>query len=206
MDHMRFKANLTAATYVAHGLDESAQEEFELHLMSCPECIDDVEAWRAIEKHMPRADVAATPAAPRARPALGDWRLAASLVAIGCIGAAGGWYGRTLADPGLARTAFFNAAALTRGASDCEPLRLAPDTERVVLRVAGIASDRKVVALTAGAEPLGARAYSARRQSDGSWLLQFAPATLARGALRLESQGANGSAEPLGCVSAQLTP
>jgi len=48
MDHMRFKANLTAASYVAHGLEDSVQEEFELHLMSCPECVDDVEAWRAI--------------------------------------------------------------------------------------------------------------------------------------------------------------
>jgi hypothetical protein len=37
MDHIRFKANLTAATYVSHGLDESMQEDFELHLMSCPE-------------------------------------------------------------------------------------------------------------------------------------------------------------------------
>ena len=59
MDHMRFKANLTAASYVARGLDESTQEDFELHLMSCPECVDDVEAWRAIEKHMPKAEGAA---------------------------------------------------------------------------------------------------------------------------------------------------
>jgi hypothetical protein len=205
MDHMRFKANLTAATYVAHGLDESAQEDFELHLMSCTECVDDVEAWRAIEKHMPRDADALAPPAAAARPAL-HWRLAASLVAIGFVGAMGGWYGRTLADPELARTAFFNAAPLTRGASDCAALRLAPDMERVVVRIAGIARDRKVVALTAGGEPLGTGAYSARRQSDGSWLVQFTPATLARGAMYLASDGGSGSPEPLGCVSAQLTP
>ena len=67
MDHMRFKANLTAATYVSRGLDESMQEDFELHLMSCPECVDDVESWRAIEKHMPRDDGAVGARAAPAR-------------------------------------------------------------------------------------------------------------------------------------------
>jgi hypothetical protein len=158
MDHMRFKANLTAATYVAHGLDEGAQEDFELHLMSCPECVDDVEAWRAIEKHLPReAD-----AAGAARPALRHWRLAASLVGIGLVGAAGGWFARSLGDPGLGGTAFFNVAPLSRGASDCMPLRFAPGTERIVVRVAGVASDRKVVALNPGGEELAARAYGPR--------------------------------------------
>jgi hypothetical protein len=205
MDHMRFKANLTAATYVAHGLDESAQEDFELHLMSCPECVDDVEAWRAIEKHMPReADAAVARAAPE-RAALRHWRLAASLVGIGIVGAAGGWYARSFADPELGGTAFFNVAPVSRGASDCVPLKFAPSTERIVLRVAGVASDRKVMALNPGGEELAAREYSARRQIDGSWLLQFPAATLARRAIRLESAGDAATAEPLGCVSAQLT-
>jgi len=47
MDHIQFKANQTAAGYVANGLDESTQEAFELHLMGCSECVEDVEVWRA---------------------------------------------------------------------------------------------------------------------------------------------------------------
>src|ERR1039457_349059 len=147
MDHMRLKANLTAATYVSHGLDESAQEDFELHLMSCPECVDDVEAWRAIEKHMPREARAVVPRAAPVRAALKHWRLAASLIGIGIVGAGGGWYGRAITDPELDRLAFFNAVPVIRGAFDCMPLKFAPDTQRIVLRVAGVASDRKVVAL-----------------------------------------------------------
>ena len=206
MDHLRFKADQTAAIYVSRGLDASAQEDFELHLMSCPECVDDVEAWRAIEEHMPRA---ARPAVPRAASASGgfrQWRLAASLVAIGILGAAGGWYARTFADPALDRTAFFNALPLSRGAFDCMPLKFAADTRQVVLRVAGVGSDRRVVALNSRGEELAARGYSARRQADGSWLLTFAADTIARRAIHLESRAATGPAEPLGCISAELTP
>jgi hypothetical protein len=205
MDHMRYKANLTAASYVARGLDESTQEDFELHLMSCPECVDDVEAWRALEKHMPSAErTAVAPIAP-ARASLNRWRLAASLVAIGMIGAASGWYWRGFADPDLDKTEFFNTLPLTRGAY-CTPLKYAADTQRVVLRIAGVASDRKVVALTPQGEALAARSYSARRQTDGSWLLQFAAASLTPRAIRLESQGATGPGESLGCISAQIAP
>jgi hypothetical protein len=206
MNHLRFKADQTAASYVSRGLDESAQEDFELHLMSCAECVDDVEAWRAIEQHMPRA---AQPSVPRAAVAGGgfrQWRLAASLVGIGIVGAAGGWYAHPLVDPELDRTAFFNALPLSRGAFDCMPLKFAADTRRVVLRIAGVGSDRRVVALNARGEELAARGYSARRQSDGSWLLQFAADTIARRALRLESRAATGPAEPLGCISAELAP
>ena len=205
MDHMRFKANLTAATYVSHGLDDGAQEDFELHLMSCTECVDDVEAWRAIEAHMPRAERAAAPRTPTMNRALRHWRLAASLVGIGIVGAATGWYGRALSDP-LAGTAFFNALPASRGAIDCMTLRVAPGTERVVLRVAGVASDRRVMALDRNGEELAMRGYSARRQADGSWLLQFAAAALAHGAIPLQSYGESAAAAPLGCVSAQATP
>ena len=202
MDHMRFKANLTAASYVAHGLEENVQEDFELHLMSCAECVDDVEAWRAIEKHMPREERAVPARAAAVRASLSHWRLAASLVGIGIVGAASGWYWRGFADPELARTAFFNAAPVSRG-SDCTALKLAPDTERIALRVAGVASDRRLVALDSRGEPL-ARGSGARRQADGSWLVQFSPAALTQGAVRLEAAGADGSSEPLACVSAQL--
>ncbi|HEY4873326.1 MAG TPA: zf-HC2 domain-containing protein [Steroidobacteraceae bacterium] len=205
MDHMRFKSNLTAASYVARGLDESTQEDFELHLMSCPECVDDVEAWRAIEKHMPKAERAVVARAAPAHASLKRWRLAASLVGIGIVGAASGWYWRGFADPDLDKTEFFNTLPLTRGAY-CTPLKYAADTQRVVLRVAGVASDRKVVALAPQGEALAARSYSARRQTDGSWLLQFAAASLTPRAIRLESQGTTGPSEPLGCISAQSAP
>jgi hypothetical protein len=206
MDHARFKADQTAAIYVSRGLDASAEEDFELHLMSCPECVDDVEAWRAIEAHMPRE---AQPAAPLAASASGgfkEWRLAASLVAIGILGAAGGWYARTFADPTLERTAFFNQLPLSRGGLECMPLKFAANTRQVVLRVAGVGSDRRVVALNAGGGELAARGYSARRQTDGSWLLTFAADTIARHAIRLESHAATGPAQPLGCVSSELPP
>jgi hypothetical protein len=203
MDHLRFKADQTAALYVASGLDESAQENFELHLLSCAECIDDVEAWRAIGAHLPRAARAA-PQAAAASGGFNQWRLAASLATIGIIGAVGGWYARPIADPGLEQTAFFNALPVSRGAFDCMPLKFAADTRQVVVRVAGVASDRRVVALDARGEELSARGYSARRQTDGSWLVQFAADTITRRALHLESWGAAGPTEPLGCVSAEL--
>jgi hypothetical protein len=206
MDHLHFKADQTAAIYVSRGLDEQTQEDFELHLMSCPDCVNDVEAWRAIEAHMPPS------AQPRVeRTALGvgalrKWRLAASLIGIGIVGAASGWYARPLADPDLEKTAFFNALPVGRGAFDCMPLKFAPDTRWVVLRVAGVANDREVTALNSSGDPLTASGYSARRQPDGSWVLQFATATLSRRAIHLESNGTAGPAEPLGCVSAEVTP
>jgi len=205
MDHLRFKADQTAAIYVSRGLDESAQEDFELHLMSCPECVSDVEAWRAIEAHMPRDAHPAVPLVPDASGAF-KWRLAASLAAIGLIGAAGGWYARPFAPPALERTAFFNALPASRGAFDCMPLKFAADTRQVVLRVAGVGSDRRLMALNARGEELDARGYSVRRQADGSWLLTFAAETIARRAIRLESYAATGAAEPVGCISAELTP
>jgi hypothetical protein len=217
---------MTAALYVAKDLEPTAEESFELHLMECPQCVDDVEAWRAIQKHMPiaaavaaAADASGTaavasvpvatapvtaapvPAAMR-QVSFGHWRLAASLIAVALMGAAGGWYGRTVADPGLETTAFFNAPALERGAAECTALKFGADTRRIALRIAGVASERHVVALSARGEELSLRDYSARRQSDGSWLVEFAPSALAGDALRLESRSRGQSAEPLGCFSA----
>jgi hypothetical protein len=206
MDHARFKADQTAAIYVSRGLDASVQEDFELHLMSCAECVDDVEAWRAIEEHMPREAHPRVPLAASVSGGFRQWRLAASLVAIGILGTAAGWYAHSFADPALDRTAFFNAQPLTRGAADCMPLKFAADTREVVLRVAGVGSERRVVALNARGEELGARGYRARRQADGSWLLSFPADSLARRAIHLESHAASGAAEPLGCVSTEITP
>jgi hypothetical protein len=206
MDHLRYKAEQTAAIYVASGLDESAQEDFELHLMSCPECVDDVEAWRAIEAHLPRTAHTHAQQAAAARGGIKEWRIAAALAAVGIIGAAGGWYARPFADPTLDTTAFFNTLPVSRGAFDCSALKFAADTRQVVVRVAGVARDRRVVALNSRGEELTARGYSARRQADGSWILQFATDTLARRALHLESRGAGAAAEPLGCISADTAP
>src|ERR1700752_3541868 len=96
MDHMQFKANQTAAGYVANGLDESTQEAFELHMMGCSECVEDVEVWRAIKLDMPRQRAQVSTLTPRRKPAaFSDWRIAASLVGAGLIGATGGWLGKS---------------------------------------------------------------------------------------------------------------
>lgn len=53
MEHLRFKSEQTAAAYVADELDPARREEFELHMMSCVECVEDVEGWRAIKNRLP---------------------------------------------------------------------------------------------------------------------------------------------------------
>lgn len=53
MDHLHFKSDQTAAAYVADELDADHREEFELHMMSCPDCVDDVEGWRAVKNRLP---------------------------------------------------------------------------------------------------------------------------------------------------------
>ena len=80
MDHMQFKANQTAAGYVANGLDESILEAFELHMMGCPECVEDVEVWRAIKLDMPkqRPTVRSLPQRQKFA-AFSDWRMAAGI-------------------------------------------------------------------------------------------------------------------------------
>src|SRR5579864_2843337 len=95
MDHIQFKANQTAAGYVANGLDESTLEAFELHMMGCSECVEDVEVWRAIKLDMHRQRPQLHVVAPRRRfAAFSDWRMAASVVGAGLLGAAGGWLGK----------------------------------------------------------------------------------------------------------------
>src|SRR6266403_643119 len=127
MEHTQFKANQTAAMYVANGLDEGTLEAFEMHMMGCAECVEDVEAWRAIKLNMPRsARPALAPAAiHRSVHAAVGWRMAASLLIAGILGAAGGWLGRAAQAPDLdsTQTVFFNVPAVTRGAEECTPLR-----------------------------------------------------------------------------------
>src|SRR5579875_1285103 len=54
MDHLRFKSEQTAAAYVADALDASAREQFELHMMSCSACVEEVERWRALTSCLTR--------------------------------------------------------------------------------------------------------------------------------------------------------
>lgn len=130
MDHLRFKSEQTAAAYVAGSLDPTLQEQFELHLMSCLDCVEEVESWRALKGclpleaaqspvargadenprlnaaavHPPRASATAnpTPAKPAAASSSAiRWRIAAALAAGVIVGAAGGWYGRSQEGPSV---------------------------------------------------------------------------------------------------------
>jgi hypothetical protein len=123
MDHAQFKARQTAATYVADDLDERTLEAFEMHMMGCAECVEDVETWRAIKLNMPRrARPARAPAIlGRSTQAAMGWRMAASLVVGVALGVGGGWFGHESQVPNLdsTQTAFFNVPAATRAGGDC---------------------------------------------------------------------------------------
>ena len=207
MDHMQFKANQTAAGYVANGLDESTQEAFELHMMGCSECVEDVEVWRAIKLEMPRQRAEVRTLAPQKRYAVfSDWRMAASLVGAGVIGATGGWLGKatTATDMDSTQTVVFNLPSVSRGADECTAMRLASDTRLAVLRVPGISRDLRVVALDADKRELPATHYASRIQPDGSQLLRIDAAYLAGRYVHLEARRADGSSEPLGCITGEL--
>ncbi len=223
MDHAQFKAKQTAAVYVADGLDERTLEAFEMHMMGCTECIDDVESWRAIKVNMPtRARPARAPAvlgrnlhagAGHSRVghsgvgyATAGWRMAASLVVGGVLGTAGGWFGHQSQTPNLdsTQTAFFNVPAATRGAGDCTALRLAPDTRFAVLRVPGVSRDRQVIAADAEKRELPASRYISRLQPDGSHLVRIDTQALDGREVFLEARASDGFGEPLGCVTGQV--
>ena len=76
MEHMQFKTQQIAAEYVAGSLDECGLEACERHLLDCRECLEDVEAWRAIKSHMP-ARPARLGLSRNAAP-FGDWRISES--------------------------------------------------------------------------------------------------------------------------------
>jgi hypothetical protein len=207
MDHLQFKANQTAAGYVANGLDESTQEAFELHMMGCSECVADVEVWRAIKLEMPRQHAEVRTLTPRRKlAAFSDWRMAASLVGAGVIGATGGWLGKatTATDLDSTRTVVFNLPSVSRGADECTAMRLASDTRLAVLRVPGISKDLRVVALDAEKRELPAGDYTSRVQPDGSQLLKINAALLAGRQVHLEARRGDGSSEPLGCITGAL--
>jgi anti-sigma factor RsiW len=205
MDHTQFKANQTAAEYVADGLDERTQEAFEQHLMGCTECVEDVESWRAIKLAMPQAAPAARPAvAARRFPAVTDWRMAASLLGAGVVGATSGWIARSgqATDLDSTHTVVFNVPSVTRGADECANLRLATDTQVAVVRVPGVARDLRVIALDSqGHELPGGAGHT---QPDGSQLLRIESQLLKGHAVQLEARHADGSTEPLSCVTGEI--
>lgn len=200
MDHVQIKSSQIAASYVANGLDERTQEEFELHMLGCSDCLSDVEAWRAIKLHMPR-DAAPRTFMSQRRNWWGGWGIAAS-VAAAALTALSGWYARGVYQPDVetTHTAFFAAPALTRS-DDCSPLRYAADTRSVILRVPRVAEGRRVAATDVDGVEL-TDGYSARAQADGSWLLRFDPQTLQGRAIQLESRYGELS-EPIGCVTGE---
>jgi hypothetical protein len=207
MDHIQFKANQTAAGYVANGLDESTQEAFELHMMGCSECVEEVEVWRAIKLEMPKQRPEVRTLAPKRKyAAFSDWRMAASLVGAGVIGATGGWLGKatTATDLDSTRTVVFNLPSVSRGADECTAMRLAPDTRLAVLRVPGIARDLRVIALDTEKRELPAGQYASRTQPDGSQLVQIDAQLLAGRSVHLEARRADGTGEPLGCVVGEM--
>ncbi|HTV50022.1 MAG TPA: hypothetical protein VME21_02475 [Steroidobacteraceae bacterium] len=75
MDHLRFQSNQTAAAYVAQDLDHQTQEAFELHMMACADCVQEVEMWRTVQDTLgteartsaPEDDTVETLAPPIAR-------------------------------------------------------------------------------------------------------------------------------------------
>ena len=207
MDHIQFKANQTAAGYVANGLDESTQEAFELHMMGCSECVEDVEVWRAIKLEMPKQRAEVRTLTPRRKlAAFSDWRMAASLVGAGVIGATGGWLGKstTATDLDSTRTVVFNLPSVSRGADDCTAMRLASDTRLAVLRVPGVSKEFRVVALDSEKRELPRSEYTSRIQPDGSQLVQIDAQALAGRLVRLEARRVDGSGEPLGCVTGEV--
>jgi hypothetical protein len=209
MDHSQFKAQQTAAVYVADGLDERTLEAFEMHMMGCTECVEDVESWRSIKLNMPsRARPALAPSIRRHIQAGAGWRMAASLVIGAVLGVAGGWFGREAQAPDLdsTQTVFFNVPAATRGGDECIPLRLASDTQFAVLRVPGVSRDRRVVAADSEKHELPASRYTSRLQPDGSHLVRIETQALNGRAVHLEAQAKDGFGEPLGCVTGEVAP
>lgn len=208
MDHAQFKAKQTAAVYVADGLDEHTLEVFEMHMMGCRECVEDVESWRAIKLNMPaRARPARAPAVlGRSAQAAVGWRMAASLIVGGVLGTAGGWFGHESQAPNLdsTQTTFFNVPAATRSGGDCTPLHLAPDTKFAVLRVPGVPRDRKVIAANAEKQELPASRYTSRLQPDGSHLVRIDTQALDGREVFLEARAADGFGEPLSCVTGEV--
>jgi anti-sigma factor RsiW len=208
MDHPQFKANQTAAVYVADGLDASTQEAFEMHMMACPECVEDVETWRAIKLNIPaRVRPASTFSRTiRVGHSIGTWRLAASVILAGVVGVTGGWFGRAARGPELdsAQSVFFNMPAVERGGDDCVAVRLAPDSKLAVLRLPPLASGDALIAVDSEKHELPGAGYFVSTQPDGSVLVRIESRMLVDRAVHLETRQSDGSIEPIGCITGEI--
>jgi len=208
MDHEFFRVHQTAATYVANGLDVAMLEEFELHLMGCRSCVEDVESWRAIQQNIGGRRVAAPTARVRRVAPFMEWRMAASLLGVGVLGAAAGWFGGEATrgpDADSARTGIFNLPAVTRGADECTVLRMGAGTRVAVLRVPRVASGLVISALDADKHPLPAAHYATRVQPDGSHLVRLDSQWLVGRDVYLQTHRGDGAGgEPLGCITGEL--
>ena len=207
MEHIQFKSNQTAAAYVAHELTEQQQEAFELHMMGCSECVNDVEAWRVIKTHMP-APAVIEAQKPFRKLWWGGWGMAASFVAAMVVSGLTGYLASSVNRPSLdtSETAIFNMPALTRGADECTTLAIAANAKAVILRIPSVPSERRVIATDSSGRDLSSQRYSAREQRDGSWILRFDAGWLQTDAARLTSRAPGGSEEALGCVTAMVAP
>jgi hypothetical protein len=208
MDHLQFKANQTAAVYVADGLDASTQEAFEMHMMACPECVEDVETWRAIKINIPASVRPASGLNRRFRAGHNttQWRLAASVLVAAIGGLAGGWFSHAARGPELDSTqsVFFNMPAVERGGDECTALRLSPDSKLAVVRVPGVASGDSLIAVDSEKQELNNESYFVRRQPDGSDVVRIEPRVLVDRAIHLETRKADGSIEPIGCITGEI--
>jgi hypothetical protein len=227
MDHLRYQSSQTAASYVAAQLDPQEQEAFELHMMSCPECVGEVESWRVIQQGLPGArprelEIAAAAASRADIPSVASqvaepkaaletnaklaspprWRVAVAVTAVALAGAAGGWFARTLQEPGLGSDdmAFFALNGATRGGEECQALRLDAGTRIVALRVPGSSPDLELAAVDANGRDLAHSRFSARPDASGGWVARLRADALGQPGVRLETRSTDGTVEPLGCV------
>jgi anti-sigma factor RsiW len=210
MDHSQFKANQTAAVYVADGLDASTLEAFEMHMMACPECVEDVETWRAIKINMPSRvrPLSRTAVLGRKVRQPETWRMAASFLGVAIVGAGAGWFGRDVqnAPEGAdSRTVFLSMPAVERGdASECTPVRLSEQTRLAVLRVSSVAEGQKLVAVDSDRHELAAGRYWVTVQPDGSQLVRIDAQSLVNRDVHFEARRADGAADAIGCATGQV--
>lgn len=230
MDHLRFKSEQTAAAYVAGSLDPTVQERFELHMMSCPDCVEEVESWRALKGCLPLEaaqspgmhdsidrqptpgvrSTHASPASPAvkragavpAAPSAIRWRVAAALAAGVIVGSAGGWYGRAERGPSLRSDSigFYSLPPIMRGPSDCTAVRVGSQVTVLAVRVPAAAKEQQLVAVDSEGHDLAADDYSVATQADGSWLVRVRAEAVRDQGLRFEARSADGTVEPRGCI------
>jgi len=234
MSHLSFKASQAAAQYVAHALPDTERESFELHMMNCSECVDDVETWRLLAvglaaqeptrrpgtlKSVRPSNTAAAVPAPAAnsrqatRPgARHRWQIAASALLATSLGLCAGWFLHPSSPASLedGSLELVSLAGTSRGA-DCSVVRLANDARIVAARIPGASAGAVLVATRLDGRPLEAREYSVRTQPDGSWLVRLPAARILGQEVRLEAHypaapGEPASSEPVGCLSGLAVP